>query len=78
VVYHDEPQIKVYENSLYGNVISEDDLQKCAEDIVVIICFTTEHNAIYQRLRGLGYRGRIDSMVNAILQHDYFIEENVW
>lgn len=78
VVYQDESQIKVYENSLYGNVISKEDLYECKDDVAVIICFTTEYNAIYQYLRNIGFSGKIDSMVNAILQHDYYIEENVW
>ena len=54
------------------------DRYECKDDVAVIICFTTEYNAIYQYLRNIGFSGKIDSMVNAILQHDYYIEENVW
>lgn len=78
VVYHDGSKIKIYENLLYGKVVSEDDLKNCDKDIVVLVCFTTEFNTIYKHLREIGYYGKIDSMVNAILQHDYFIEDNVW
>ena len=41
----------------------------------MLVCFTTEFNTIYKHLREIGYYGKIDSMVNAILQHDYFIED---
>lgn len=77
-VYHDEPHIKVFESIMKGRIISESEVKNFDEDDVVIICMTTEYNEIFKRLRRLGFKGKIDSMVNAVLQHDYFIEENVW
>lgn len=77
-VYHDEPHIKVFESILKGKILSESEMKDFSKDDVVIVCMTGEYNDIYKRLRMLGFKGRIDSMVNAILQHDYFIEENIW
>lgn len=78
VTYRDSKLLRLYENSLYGKVFLEEDLKNCNEDMVVLVCATTEYNEIFKHLREKGYCGKIDSMVNAILQHDYFIEENIW
>lgn len=68
-----------YKNNIFTQpIISLSDIAKQKDVDAVILCCTVEYNQYVNSLRKSGYVGKIDSMVNMILQHDYFIEENVW
>ena len=68
-----------YKNNIFTQpIISLSDIVKQKDVDTVILCCTVEYNQYVNSLRKSGYVGKIDSMVNMILQHDYFIEENVW
>ena len=70
--------IRMYENTVFTeNIVEIEDLSKLDGVDVVILCSTIEYARQVALLRQMGYTGRIDSMTNAILNHDYFIEENV-
>lgn len=58
------------------SVISVEDIVKMGCD-VIIICETVNFVESVRYLRSHGYSGKIDFFVNLVLQHDYFIEENI-
>lgn len=81
VTYQEEKDLALYSSTVYGRTIATARLQEIyeAEEIdAVIVCQTNEYQNTYLMLRKMGYKGKIDSMVNAVLQHDYYIEENIW
>lgn len=78
VSYENQDQLDIYGSTVFGKTVSVDDIHKFLDVDVVVICQTIEYAQTYKMLREKGYRGAIDSMVNLVLQHDYFIEGNVW
>ena len=82
VVYTNEDALRLYSSTVYGKTISLEELPSmCGEDDTIdalIVCQTNEYLTTCQMLRKTGYCGKIDSMVNAILQHDYYIDEHIW
>lgn len=78
VTYADLGELHIYGGTVFDNIISLDSVSEIEGIDAVIICQTVEYSESYKLLRANGYEGKIDSMVNAIMQHDYFIEENVW
>lgn len=68
----------MYENTVFTENIVEIEVLSALDDVdAVILCSTIEYARQLTWLRKMGYTGKIDSMTNAILNHDYFIEENV-
>lgn len=68
----------MYENTVFTeNIVGIEELSTLDDVDAVILCSTIEYARQVTLLRQIGYTGRIDSMTNAILNHDYFIEENV-
>lgn len=78
ISYIDQGELQIYGGTLCSSIIPVEDIRTAEKIDAVIICQTIEYGDTCRLLRKAGYSGRIDSMVNAIMQHDYFIEENVW
>lgn len=78
ISYIDLGELQIYGGTVYTDIIPVDSIQNTKGIDAVIICQTIEFGDTCKLLRKAGYKGRIDSMVNAIMHHDYYIEENVW
>lgn len=78
ISYIDMGELQIYGGTVYSNIIPVEAIQTVKEIDAVIICQTIEYGDTCRLLRKTGYSGKVDSMVNAIMQHDYYIEENVW
>lgn len=70
--------LKAYEGALFcESVIDIRELSDLKDVDAVILCSFGEYERELAQIRGLGYLGVVDTMANAILNHNYFIEENV-
>ena len=78
ISYIDLGELLIYGGTVYSSIIPVESIPTVEGIDAVIICQTIEYGDTCRLLRKIGYNGRIESMVNAIMQHDYFIEENVW
>lgn len=77
ITHRDVAEVKMYENTVYyENTLNLEELSYYPEADAVILCSTAEYHREVQLLRSYNYHGRVDSMTNAILDHDFFIEDN--